>query len=157
MSKIERKLLAHFLNASPSKTPTYCRVGKNVEELNVELSPQVETKQDITGTTSTNVSSYEVSASVDPYYADKDDPLYAFLQDIIDGRKVLDDCKTDYLEVQCWNESEGKYVAYKEDVVIEVSSYGGDTTAYAIPFTIHMLGNRVKGTYDPDTKTFTAD
>lgn len=156
MAQIERKYLVHYLNATPASTATWCRLGKDLEEFSVELSPEIETKKNILGESSTNLSAYEASASVDPYYADKDDPLYDFLQDIIDGRKTLDACKTEYLEVQTWKEAiEGKYVAYKESVIVEISSYGGDTTAYAIPFTLHMQGDRVKGTFDPDTKTFT--
>ena len=61
--------------------------------------------------------------------------------------------------IHLWDEDNatpGSYVAYKEDAVIEVSSYGGDTTGYQIPFNIHYKGNRVKGKFVLDTKTFTA-
>ena len=103
MPKIERKFLAHFLNVTPkSESETYYRLGKDLEEYNTELSPEVNTRKNILGETSTDVSSYEVSASVEPYYADKGDGLHAFLQDIIDSRKVLDDVKTDTVEVHLW-------------------------------------------------------
>ena len=48
-------------------------------------------------------------------------------------------------------------MAYREEVIIEVSSYGGDTTGYQIPFNVHHTGNRVKGKFVLATKTFTAD
>lgn len=157
MAKIERKYLAHYLDAKPNNTtPEWVRLGKDLEELSVELSPATETKTNILGETSTTVSSYEVSASVEPFYADMGDALFDLLQGIIDDRKTLDDCKTSYLEVQTWNGTGGSYVAYKETAVLEVTSYGGDTTGYAIPFTIHPQGDRVKGTFNPTTKTFTA-
>jgi hypothetical protein len=41
-------------------------------------------------------------------------------------------------------------------VYIEVNSYGGDTTGYQIPFTLHYTGNKVKGSFDVSTKVFTA-
>ncbi len=162
MAQIARKFLAHYLNATPAgATAEWCRLGKDLEEFSVELSPEIETKKNILGETSTNLSAYEASASVEPYYADVDDPLYDFLQGIIDERKTLDACKSEYLEVQTWKkadgESEVKYVAYKESVIVEISSYGGDTTAYSIPFTLHMQGDRIKGVFDTATKTFTAD
>ena len=38
---------------------------------------------------------------------------------------------------------------------IEVTSYGGDTTGYQIPFTLHYTGEKVKGTFNVSTRTFT--
>ena len=64
------------------------------------------------------------------------------------------------VEVHLWDEDEsktGSYVAYKEDAIIEVSSYGGDTTGYQIPFNVHHTGNRIKGLFALTTKTFTED
>ena len=70
MGKIERKYLAHYINVTPNtESDTYHRLGKDLEEYNVELSPEVNTRKNILGETSTDISSYEVSASVDPYYA----------------------------------------------------------------------------------------
>ena len=159
MSKIARKLMAHYVNATPSSTATYVRLGKDLEEYNVELSANVESKANILGETSTIIDSYEVSGSVEPYYAETGDDLFEYLQDIVDDRKTLDDLKTDIVEVHLWDETTttGTYVAYKEDAIIEVTSYGGDTTGYQIPFTVHHIGNRVKGKFVLQTKVFTAD
>ncbi len=165
MAKIERKLLAHFINATPTdKSVSYYRLGKDLEEYSVELSAESETKKNILGEVSTVISSYEATGSVEPYYADKDDEIYAFLQDIIDNRKVLDDVKTDTVEVHLWEpvanengEESTVFVAYKETAVIEITSYGGDTTGYQIPFTVHYQGDRVRGKFDISTKTFTPD
>lgn len=165
MAKIERKLLAHFLNATPAKdSASYYRLGKDLEEYSVELSAESETKKNILGEVSTVISSYEATGSVEPYYADKNDEIYTFLQDIIDNRKVLDDVKTDTVEVHLWEPVKGEngeestvFVAYKETAVIEVTSYGGDTTGYQIPFTVHYQGDRVKGKFDISAKTFTPD
>lgn len=160
MSSIERKLLAHFINATPSaNTASYIKLGKDLEELKVELNPTVDSKKNIWGENSVKVTSYEPQSSVEPYYAESGDDLYTLLQDIIDGRKVLDNCKTDAVEVHLFDETEtsGTFVAYKESVVLEITSYGGDNTGYQIPFNVHYLGDRVKGTFVASTKTFTAD
>ena len=45
---------------------------------------------------------------------------------------------------------------HPEEAYIEVTSYGGDTTGYQIPFTLHFTGNKVKGSFDVATKQFTA-
>lgn len=155
MAKIERKLLAHYMNATPASTPTYERLGKDLEELNIEMNAEIETNANINGESSTKLSSYSPQASVEPFFADKDSPFSSFLQDIIDNRKILDDCRTDAIEVHLWEESSGAYTAYRESVIVEVVSYGGNTTGYQIPFNVHYQGDRVKGTFDPTTKTFT--
>lgn len=86
--------------------------------------------------------------------------MFIRLQKIIDERQTLDDLKTTVVEVHLWEEDKtasGSYVAYREEAIIEVSSYGGDTTGYQIPFNVHHTGNREKGLFNLSTKTFTAD
>ena len=108
------------------------------------------------GETSVTIDSYQKQGEVAPYYAEKDDPLFTKLQAIIDGDLVLDDLKTDIVEVKLWEtESSGAYPAVKEECYVEVSSYGGDTTGYQIPFNVHYTGVKTKGTFDPATKKFT--
>ena len=159
MGKIERKYLAHYINTTAptesSQTEVYERLGKDLEEYRPELSAEVESKKNILGETSISISSYEKTASVDPYYAENGSSLFARLQAIIDDNLVLDDLKTDVVEVKLWEaESSGSYPAIKEEAYIEVSSYGGDTTGYQIPFTIHYTGVKTKGTFNLGTKTF---
>ena len=157
--KIKRKYMAHFVNASTGETENYVRLGKDLEEYLIELNPNVETKSNILGEVSTIIDKYEPSASADPYYAEIGDPMFERLQAIVDERQTMDDLKTYTVEVHLWEETEteGTYVAYKEEAIIEVSSYGGDTTGYQIPFTLHYTGVRTKGTFALSTKTFTAD
>ena len=77
------------------------------------------------------------------------------LQTIIDGDLVLDDLKTDIVEVKLWASERRCLPAIKEECYIEVSSYGGDTTGYQIPFNVHYTGVKTKGTFDVSKKTFT--
>ncbi len=159
--KIERKYMAHYLNAAfanDSGTASYVRLGADLEEYSPELSANVEKKNNILGQTSVTIDSYQKQGEVSPYYAEKGDPLFEKLQAIIDNDMVLDDLKTDIVEVKLWNEeSAGAFPAVKEECYIEVSSYGGDTTGYQIPFNIHYTGVKTNGTFDVTKKTFTAD
>ena len=156
MAKIERKYLAHYINTAVSGEAAYERLGKDLEEFSPELSAQVDTKKNILGETSILISSYEKTASVEPYYAETGDRLFDRLQAIIDDGLVLDQLNTDVVEVKLWeNPQDRVYQAIREDAYIEVSSYGGDTSGYQIPFTLHFTGNKVKGTFDVATKTFT--
>ena len=150
--KIERKYLAHFINVGEE---IYERLGKDLEEYSVEMSPQVETKKNILGERSVVISGYDKSASVSTYYAESGSGIHTLLQSIIDEGKVLDDLKADAVEVHLWEEQDGKFTAYREEVYIEVNSYGGDTTGYQIPFTLHYTGKKEKGTFDVETRKFT--
>ena len=158
MAKIERKYLAHYVNtAAPGESAVYERLGKDLEEFSPELSAQVETKKNILGEMSVVISGYEKSGQVQTYYAESGSGLFARLQEIIDKQLVLDDLKADVVEVKLWEEeTSGAYPAIREEAYIEVTGYGGDTTGYQIPFTIHYTGEKVKGTFNVSTKTFTA-
>lgn len=160
---MERKLLRHLINATPkANQATYVVLGKDLEEYNTEFNAEVDKKQNILGETSIKLKSYEVQSSVEPYYIepDNDDPLSKFLRDIADNRKVLEEVKTDYLDVHLWEETEsdsGIFKAFKEDVYVEITSDGGDTSGVQIPFNIHHTGIRTVGTYNTSTGAFTAE
>ena len=158
MAKIERKYMAHFINGAKNGTEAvYERLGQDLEEFSPEMSAQVETKKNILGENSILISGYEKTAAVEPFYAQEGSALFERLQEIIDGDLVLDALKADVVDVKLWNEdAAGDYPAVKEAVFIEVTSYGGDTTGYQIPFTLHYTGEKVKGTFNVSTKTFTA-
>lgn len=125
-------------------------IGDNLEEYNVELNPEVGTQKNILGQTITDVTSYEVSGTIEPYYARKDDPIYNFIKDIALERKTHDDCKVHVIEVFPEDEiSGGGYLAYRQGGTIAVSSYGGGVEGAAIPFTLHYTGAREKGKFVP--------
>lgn len=158
MAKIERKYLVHYINtAKPAaEAAVYERLGKDLEEYSPELSAQVESKKNILGETSILISGYEKTAAVEPFYAEAGSTLFQRLQEILDKGLVLDDLKTDVVDVKLWETAEGgAYPAVKEEAFIEVTSYGGDTTGYQIPFTLHFTGNKVQGTFNVSAKTFT--
>lgn len=159
----ERKYLAHYLDSSFSADPstaTYVRMGKDLEEYSVGLSPSVERKTNILGENSVVVSGYDVSTSVSPFYYDYDDSLSEKVMDIAMNRTTGDGCKTTTVDVLL---KPGKTAdaeptvlwAYREDCYVVPESIGGNTTGVQIPFTIHRAGNRVKGTFDLKTKKFT--
>ena len=154
MAKIERKFLAHFVEVG---LESYERLGKDLEEYSPSMSAQVDTKKNILGETAILISGYEKTASVEPYYAEQGSILFEKLQSIIDEGLTLDDLKVHVIEVKLWeNIGENTYAASSEEAYIEITSYGGDTTGYQIPFTLHYTGKKVKGTFDLDSMIFTA-
>lgn len=155
MKKIERKYLAHYLDASfGGSTVNYVRIGKDLEEYAEELNPDVEISKNIMGEQNVNHNGYEVQSEVDPYYAYADDPLFETLAAIANERKTGDDCVTTKVDVLV--DASGTVVwAYRENVWVIPNSIGGDTSGVQIPFTVYNAGNRVKGSFDLATKKFT--
>ncbi len=156
--KIARKYMAHFLDASfGGSTAEWYRLGEDLEEYSVDMNPDTEVKKNILGNTTFNHNGYEPSADSDPFYARVGDKLFEKLQNIVDTQANDDTCKTSALEVHLWDgDAENGYVAYKQDCYVVPTSYGGDTSGYQIPFQVNYVGEKIKGLYKPDTKTFTA-
>ena len=102
MAKIERKYMAHYIDAAlpgASEGPVYVRLGKDLEEYVAEMSAEVEKKHNILGETSVLVTSYEKNGAVEPYYAEQGDPLFERLQDITDNMRVLDECASTLVDL----------------------------------------------------------
>lgn len=157
MAKIERKYLAHFLDASfGGNAANYVRLGKDLEEYNEELNPDVEIQKNILGEQNVVHSGYEVQSDVDPFYAYSGDPLFEQLQKIANERATGDDCLTTKVDVLLNADGTVEW-AYREDVRVIPNSVGGDTSGVQIPFTVYNAGNRVKGTWNVSTKTFTPE
>lgn len=162
--KAERKYLAHYLDAAFDMTyaaTSYTRLGADLEEFSVELSPDVETSKNILGENAVKHNGYEATSSADPIYFDYDDALTEKVMEIAMLRKTGDACKTSYVEVLLKpgeNDAAPTVVrAVREDVYVIPTSYGGDTSGVQVPFEIRYAGNRTKGTFDISTKKFTAD
>lgn len=156
MEKIERKYLAHYLDASFGGSSTnYVRLGDDLEEFNEELNPDIEVKKNILGAQSVVHNGYEAQSEVDPYYAYEGDPLYEQLAEIANERKTGSACMTTKVDVML--KADGTVVwAYRESVcVVPKTSPGGDTSGVQIPFTIYNAGSREKGNWDVATKKFT--
>ena len=93
------------------------------------------------------VDSYGVSSSVEQT-AYKGDPVFEFIDDIRFRLKTGTKAKTTLLEIDKYSVTEEettvKYRARLWDVVIEISSDGGDTAK--VNYTIHYTGDPKFGT-----------
>lgn len=159
----ERKYLAHLIDAAFDRTyqkTDYVRLGADLEEYNVELNPEVETKRNILGENAVYISGYEASSDVDPFYYEYDESLSKKIWDLVQTRATGDACKTSTVDVllsPSVDEGGAPIVieAWREDCIIVPQSYGGDTTGIQLPFAIHRTGKRKKGTFDMSTLKFT--
>ncbi|MBQ1437387.1 MAG: hypothetical protein IIZ07_05570 [Ruminococcus sp.] len=168
--KLKRSALLHYINVDFTTTAasaTWKLIGKDVEDMSVELNPQMDTRRNILDETRAVDNGYEPSMSVDTYYAQPDTAstpegkLYAKVKDIMMNRKTGDDCRTLVMGVII-DQTGTTFDAWVEEAIVKPQSYGGAQGGVSIPFNISFDGNRVKGTAtyenlsDPDkAKTIT--
>lgn len=147
IGKLKRSALLHYLDSTFGGTSVnWFIIGKDVEDLSIELNPDTESVKNILDETSVNDNGYEPSTDVDTYYANPDDgEFYTKLKNIAMNRLTGDDCKTTILEVLV-DKKTGPYDAWTEDVIVKPQSYGGAQGGVRIPYNIAFCGNRKQGT-----------
>lgn len=149
LGKLERSALLHYLNSNFDTTlnsAAWFLLGKDVEDMSIELNPDTETVKNILDETNVQDNGYEPSADLDTYYANPSDgDFYTKIKDVAMNRKKGDSCKTLILEVLV-DKTTGPFDAWVEEVIIKPTSYGGAQGGVRIPYTISFAGNRVAGT-----------
>lgn len=160
--KAERQYLAHYIDAAfdtTYKATEYVRLGKDLEDFSIDLSPDVETSKNILGENSVKHKGYEATSSADPVYYEYDDTLTEKMMKIAMLRQKGDACKTSYVEVLLKPAADGGAPtvvrATRQDCYVIPTSYGGDTSGVQVPFEIRFTGALVEGAFAIDTKTFT--
>ena len=159
---IERKYMAHYIDASfGGTTAQYVRLGRDLEEFNEELSPNISSIVNILGEKRVRNSGYDVSAQVTPYFVDYDDALSTKIEDIVNRRLTGDDCRTTAVDVLLKAPvAEGGNPtvvwAYRRPVYISVDTAGGNTDGVQYPFTINDEGAPERVNFDPTTNTVSA-
>ena len=155
--KVKRKLQAIFLNVTPeSETPTFEIVGLNVNDLNIEYNPQTNTEIDIlSDTAKIEVTGYQPTAPV-VQQATKGDAVFDYINGLRKNRAVLDDATTTAVLVDMYDGTENSYPAEKQEVSIQIDSYGGTGgEPLSIGYTLNFKGDAVAGIFNTSTKTFT--
>ena len=101
IGKLKRSYLMHYIDASfgTGETPKWFLIGRDIEDMSVELNPDTETVKNILDETVVNDNGYEPSIDADTYYANTGDAIYEKIKDIAMNRLTGDDCKTAILEV----------------------------------------------------------
>lgn len=143
---VKREEFKLFADVAETGTPEWELQGDKIEDLSLELNPNVETITDVTGVTTTTLDKYEEQTSVDPYRARRESKFFAILYDIVRNKKTLSDVERNFLCVNIFAADTGKYDAWTQKGVIAVQSYGGDTTGLAMPYNVHWVGERTYGT-----------
>ena len=149
--KLPRAALAQFLSFDEEK---WTLLGKDTDSMSTSMNPDIETKQNVIGETTTDHKGFNPELAVDAYAARTEDSIYENLLDITMNRKYDDESTTATL-MECVldeavNLSDNKTLtgkAWKEKVTVVPQEYGGDTAAFGIPFNLSPKGGgREEGT-----------
>lgn len=151
--KAKRKELAFFYKTEN----TLEIIGKGIEEASISPSAEIESVTDILGNTETTLSSYEKTTDLDPIYLEGGNKFSEWLDTLEETDAILDDAVGTFVVVKLYKTTEEtKYVAWEQQAVVELTGFGGDTKGVNLPCTLHWIGERTMGTFDPSTKQFTA-
>lgn len=158
VTKIKRSEVKTFMNVAPTSTASYKLVGDGVTTGTINYNPEVVTETYIheTGATIT-VEKYAPTLPIEATAKNGDD-VFEFVDALRKSRAVLDDAETDIINVWLYETpTSGAYPAEKQTVSIQVDSFGGDGGVSAkISYTINFIGDRILGTFNPTTSTWTA-
>lgn len=152
MAKLNREAMATYLDTAWNSSvadvakAVFEIIGDDIEEMSVELNPDIDQKKNILGQTKTQDNGYEPSMDADPFYANPETKLYPKIRDIALGRLKGSACKTLMLEVIVEDTSEEAHLAYVREVMVKPQSYGGGTEGLNFPFNVSEDGGSVKGT-----------
>lgn len=153
--RFKREWMLHYINTNfgthdnHQVNPNWELLGEDLEEYSIEMNPNISIEKDILGRDYIYHDGYEPTASVSPYFAREGSALSHSLQDVVDMFLHGDACITDVLEVHLFDPAydsstppqpiENTYIAIRKRVCVGIDSFGGDYTAYQIPFTLTYL------------------
>lgn len=157
VSTVKRSQFKAFLNILPSGSASYKLVGDGITTGVINYNPQTLEETYIhQDSGSTEIESYRPNFPIEAT-AKAGDDVFDFIDDLRQARAVLDDAKTDVVLVYLYEAPVlGEYPAEKQNVSIQIDSFGGDGGASAkINYTINFIGDPVLGTFNPTTLAFT--
>lgn len=154
----KRSAFKILMDTTPKETTeSWDLIGEGVTELTIAYNPQTSTEQYIhEDTATTELTGYQPNAPVTSQ-AVPGDAVYDFVNDIRKNLYIGSDAHTKVLLWDIYDKPTGSvYPVTKQPVSIQIDSYGGSASdPLSIGYTINWRGSGVKGTFNPETKTFT--
>lgn len=138
------------------ETEQYEPIGKDNDELTRSLNNEVESKNNVLGESTVNVTLGAQVTTVEPFYYDKAVAFSKKLKSIFENELELDDVVEEFLEIDMTEEVSNKeFPCFRQKAAIDLKSWGGDTKGIGTPFDLNWVGPREKGTFNPETKKYT--
>ncbi len=144
---------------SKTEAGPFNRLAKGIETPDNAKNPQTQEYTWIDDGSDSNTSGYQESFSVSGFLYEGD-PASEMLHEMVWTNAKNDDATIYYCIVRGWKEgsSEGTYDAKLLTISFAPENEGGGTGGDNVTFsgTMNVKGDPVSGTFDMDTKTFTA-
>lgn len=159
---IDRELLIAYLNTGTKTAPVWSAIGKRVEESNVEMDWEKESKKDILGNTFTTMKKPTVTQPFDPIPLDAGDAVAVKIWNLaVKDHDAQALANQDMMIGHYYADSgEAKFAERYDSCAIEVTSIGGEGGGeLRISSEVTYGGNRTLGTVSKSASgvTFTAD
>lgn len=159
---IDRELLIAYLNTGTKTAPVWSAIGKRVEESNVEMDWEKESKKDILGNTFTTMKKPTVTQPFDPIPLDAGDAAAVKIWNLsVKDHDAQALANQDMMIGHYYADSgEAKFAERYDSCAIEVTSIGGEGGGeLRISSEVTYGGNRTLGTVSKSASgvTFTAD
>lgn len=117
-------------------------IGKNIEDMPVELNSETAESNDILGNATFEVLNYKPSMTVDPVHVRGEDEYALFLHDIIFYQKTGDDLETSYvLSYEYFRDEKGNSRAIKKKAVVNPQSFAGGLDGITMPHEVRFVKN----------------
>ncbi len=155
MKSKRKELLLMYIDKS-GETEVYEAIGKDNDELTRSLNNEVESKTNVLGETTVDVTLGAQVTPVDPCYYRTDGLLAKKLKKIYENDLELDEVVEEFLEIDMTGETtDNEYSCFRQKAAIDLKSWGGDTKGISTPYDLNWVGAKTKGTFNPVTKKFT--
>lgn len=137
-------------------TPEWVPFGEDNDEITRELNNEIDAKKNVLGKTNIDHSEGAQTTEIDPVAIRGNDVLSKILYLMFKYGLTGDKATLQCMEVTIADkQTDGSYGAFTEDAVVDLKSWGGDTTKLSGPITLNWKGNKTHGTFDATKKTFT--
>lgn len=138
--------------------PEWVPLGKDNDELTRTLNNETEAKKNVLGETSISHKSGAQTTEIDPIAIKGDDVLSYVLYLMFKYNLTGDKAKLKFMEVTLADKDDaGNYGAFTEEAIVDLKSWGGDTSQINGPVTLNWLGNKEHGKYNIKTNSFTGN
>lgn len=143
-------------------TPEWMPIGEDNDEINRELNDELEANKNVLGKTNIDHSAGAQTTEIDPYAIRGNDMLSAIFYNLFKYNLKGDKATLQFMEVTLADKYETtgetptvSYGAFTENAVVQLNSWGGDTTKLNSPVVLNWKGDRTHGTYSLSDNAFT--
>lgn len=138
-------------------SPVWMPFGEDNDEITRETNNEIESSKNVLGKSKITHTAGAHTTEIDPIAIRGNDALSTILYNMFKYDLVGDKAKLQCMEVTLADvQSEGNYGAFTESAIVNLNSWGGDTSKLNAPISLNWKGDRTHGIYNLEENKFTA-